>query len=38
MWSVFSQEEDGARWLPERLIRQLDTETESSSKYDSDYG
>ena len=37
---VFSQKEDGARWLPERLVRQLDTDPESSSKYDSnlDYG
>ena len=37
---VFLQKEDGARWLPERLVRQLDTDPESSSKYDSnlDYG
>ena len=37
---VFSQKEDGARWLPERLVHQLDTDPESSSKYDSnlDYG
>ena len=32
---VFSQKEDGPRWLPERLVRQLDTDPESSSKYDS---
>ena len=32
---VFSQKEDGARWLPERLVRQMDTNPESSSKYDS---
>ena len=32
---VFSQKEDGARWLPERLVRQVDTDPESSSKYDS---
>ena len=31
----FSQKEDRARWLPERLVRQLDTDPESSSKYDS---
>ena len=37
---VFSQKEDGARWLPERLVHQVDTDPESSSKYDSnlDYG
>ena len=36
----FSQKEDGARWLPERVVRQLDTDPESSNKYDSnlDYG
>ena len=35
----FSQK-DGARWLPERFAHQLDTDPESSSKYDSnlDYG
>lgn len=27
--------EDGARWLPGRLACQLDTDPESSSKYDS---
>ena len=32
---VFSQKEDGARWLPERLVCQVDTDPESSSKYDS---
>ena len=32
---VFSREEDGARWLPESLVQQLDTDPESSSKYDS---
>jgi hypothetical protein len=32
---VFSQKEDGARWLSERLIHQVDTDSESSSKYDS---
>jgi hypothetical protein len=37
---VFSQKEDGVQLLPERLVRQLDTDPESSSKYDSnlDYG
>jgi hypothetical protein len=30
-----SQKEDGARWLPERLVHQVDTDLESSSKYDS---
>jgi hypothetical protein len=37
---VFSQKEDGVWWLPERLVHQLDTDPESSSKYDSnlDYG
>jgi hypothetical protein len=37
---VFSQKEDGAQWLPERLVCQLDTDPESSRKYDSniDYG
>jgi hypothetical protein len=29
---VFSQKEDGALWLPERLVHQLDTDPESSSK------
>jgi hypothetical protein len=33
---VFSRKEDGARWLLERLVLQLDTNPESSSKYDSD--
>jgi hypothetical protein len=33
---VFSQEEDGARWLPKRLIRQLNTDPESSCKYHSE--
>jgi hypothetical protein len=28
---VFSQKEDGARWLPERLVRQVDTDPQSSS-------
>ena len=28
---VFSQKEDGARWLLERLVRQVDTDPESSS-------
>lgn len=32
---IFSQEEDGAPWLPERLVRQVDTEPKSPSKYDS---
>ena len=37
---IFSQKEDGALWLPGRLVCQLDTDPESSSKYDSnlDYG
>ena len=34
---AFSQKEDGAWWLPERLVRQVDTDPESSSKYDSNY-
>ena len=33
----FSQKEDGAQWLPERLVRQVDTDPESSRKYDSNY-
>ena len=33
--SVFSLKEDGARLLPERLVCQLDTDPDSSSKYDS---
>jgi hypothetical protein len=33
---VFSGEEDGARWLPERLIHQLNTDPESSCKYHSE--
>ena len=32
---VFSQKEDRVQWLPERLVRQVDTDPESSSKYDS---
>ena len=32
---VFSQKEDRERWLPERLVRQVDTDPESSSKYNS---
>ena len=32
---VFSQKEDKARCLPERLVHQVDTDPESSSKYDS---
>ena len=32
---TFSQKEDGVRWLPERLVRQLGTDPESFSKYDS---
>jgi hypothetical protein len=31
---VFSQKEDKAQWLPERLVHQVDTDPESSSKYD----
>ena len=31
----FSQQDDGAPWLPERLVHQVDTDPESSSKYDS---
>ena len=31
---VFSQKEEGVRWLPERLVHQVDTDPESSSKYD----
>jgi hypothetical protein len=31
----FSQKEDGARWLPERLVCQVDTDPESSSEYES---
>jgi hypothetical protein len=27
----FSQKEDGVRWLPERLVRQVDTDPESSN-------
>jgi hypothetical protein len=33
---VFSQKEDRVPWLPEKLVRQLDTDPESPSKYDSD--
>jgi hypothetical protein len=33
----FSQKADGARWLSERLVRQVDTDPESSSKCDSHY-
>jgi hypothetical protein len=36
--SVFSQKEDGARWLPERLVCQVDVDPESSSKHDSNNG
>jgi hypothetical protein len=32
---IFSQKEDGARWLPERLVCQVDIDLESSSKHDS---
>jgi hypothetical protein len=32
---VYSQKEDEARWLPERLVCQVVTDPESSSKYDS---
>jgi hypothetical protein len=32
---VFSQKEDGVQWLSERLVHQLDTDPESSSKNDS---
>ena len=32
---VFSRDEDGARWLPERLIRQMNTDSDSSGKYHS---
>jgi hypothetical protein len=32
---VLSQKEDRVRWLPERLVCQVDTDPESSSKYDS---
>jgi hypothetical protein len=35
---VFSREEDGALWLHKRLIRQLDTDPESSCKHHSDEG
>jgi hypothetical protein len=37
---VFSQKEDRVKWLPERLVRQLDTDPESPNKYgsDLDYG
>ena len=40
LFFVFSQKDDGARWLPERIVHHLDTDPESSSKYDSnlDYG
>jgi hypothetical protein len=31
----FSQKEDGARCLPEKLVRQVDADPESYSKYDS---
>ena len=31
----FTKKEDGATWLPERLVRQGDTDLEYSSKYDS---
>ena len=30
---VFSRDEDRARWLPDRLIRQMHTDSESSYKY-----
>jgi hypothetical protein len=33
---VFPRDEDGAQWLPERLIRQLNTDPESSCKYHSE--
>ena len=32
---VFSHKEDGVRWLPKRLVHQVDTDLGSSSKYDS---
>jgi hypothetical protein len=32
---VFSQKEDGVRWLTERFVCQVDTDPESSSKCDS---
>ena len=32
---VFSRDEDGTRWLPERLIRQMNTDSDSSGKYHS---
>ena len=32
---VFSRDEDGVRWLPERLIRQMNTDSDSSGKYHS---
>lgn len=32
---VFSQKEDRAQWVPERLVHQVGTDPESSSKYDS---
>jgi hypothetical protein len=34
---VFSQKEDGAQLLPERLVHQVDTDPESSSKYECNY-
>jgi hypothetical protein len=33
----FSQKENGTRWLPERLVCQMDIDPESSSKYDANY-
>jgi hypothetical protein len=36
IWGRGSQKEDGARWIPERLVRQLDTDPESFSKHNSD--
>ena len=33
---VFSRDEDGARWLPKRLIRQMNTDSDSSRKYQSE--
>ena len=35
MCFFFSQKEDGVLWPPERLDHQVDTDPESSSKYDS---
>ena len=31
---IFSQNKDGAQWLPERLVHQVDTDLEPSTNYD----